>query len=186
MNSFLGTVRTTDRREFLQMGIAAAAVPISAGFLLEKKVSKRTLCRKISVRPRDRYALLAGLAIGPRSVHACVGGSGQALDLKSDPAPSPGPADPDVPSTSIDALRSPLRIVLTPAGRLLVSDPVARSVFTVDPVTHVSRNPHKKHERIEATRSARVGRISESTSPWRAWSSDWSRSGRASVTRKTS
>lgn len=107
------------------------------------------------MRPLATYILVAGLAVGVISVGACVGDEEDLVtdtasfakkgcpnpDHKKcpDPPPEPptGPAEPDFPSTSLDALHTPLRMALTPAGRLLVSDPVARSVFTVDPVTRL-------------------------------------------------
>ena len=110
------------------------------------------------MRPISRYILLASFAVGLASIGACVGDekdlvtdSGQAAFDKKDcpfpghkkcppeppPEPPPGPVEPDFPPTTIDAMRFPLRMALTPAGRLLVSDPVARSVFTVDPVTRL-------------------------------------------------
>lgn len=100
------------------------------------------------MRPIAKHTLLVGLLIGLVSVGACTGDDDK--DLVTDSAsfakkecpnpkkcPPPGPAEPDFPGTAIDAMRSPLRMALTPAGRLLVSDPVAKSVFTVDPVTRL-------------------------------------------------
>ncbi len=106
------------------------------------------------MRPIAKHTLLAGLLIGLVSVGACVGEddrdrvTDQASFAKNDcpypghkkcdnPEPPTGPDEPDFPSTSVDALHTPLRLALTPAGRLLVSDPVAKSVFTVDPVTRL-------------------------------------------------
>ena len=109
------------------------------------------------MRPLATYIVVAGLTVGVISAGACVGdkkdlvtNADRASFAKKDcpnpdhkkcpdppPEPPTGPAEPDFPSTSIDALHSPLRMALTPAGRLLVSDPVARSVFTVDPVTRL-------------------------------------------------
>lgn len=106
------------------------------------------------MRPIAKHTLLAGLLIGLVSVGACVGEddrdrvTDQASFAKDcpypghkkcsdNPEPPTGPDEPDFPSTSVDALHTPLRMALTPAGRLLVSDPQARKVFTVDPVTRL-------------------------------------------------
>ena len=53
------------------------------------------------------------------------------------PEPPPGPVEPDFPGAAFDALRGPLRMALTPAGRLLVSDSRAKKIFTVDPTTRL-------------------------------------------------
>ena len=101
------------------------------------------------------HVAVLGLAIGLVSLGACgtdeddlVMGDEQAAFAKKDcpnpkkcpeppPEPPGEPTEPDFPGTSLDALHSPLRMALTPAGRLLVSDPVAKAVFTVDPVTRL-------------------------------------------------
>jgi len=103
------------------------------------------------MRPIARYSLLAAFVVGLTSFGACVG---EDKDFATDTAsfakkncPNPGhkkcpeppgePVEPDFPATTLDAMRSPLRMALTPAGRLLVSDPRARKVFTVDPVSRL-------------------------------------------------
>ncbi|MFC1531417.1 hypothetical protein ACFL5T_04160 [Gemmatimonadota bacterium] len=53
------------------------------------------------------------------------------------PPPPSGPVEPDFPGAAFDALKAPLRMALTPAGRLLVSDARAKKIFTVDPVTRL-------------------------------------------------
>jgi DNA-binding beta-propeller fold protein YncE len=53
------------------------------------------------------------------------------------PEPPTGPVEPDFPGAAFDALRGPLRMALTPAGRLLVSDSRAKKIFTVDPTTRL-------------------------------------------------
>ncbi len=53
------------------------------------------------------------------------------------PEPPPGPVEPDFPAAAFDAMKAPLRMALTPAGRLLVSDGQARKIFTVDPTTRL-------------------------------------------------
>lgn len=102
-----------------------------------------------------RYSVLAALVVGLTSVGACVVEDEKDLvtdtvsfarkdcpnpnhkKCPDDPEPPGEPTEPDFPGTTIDAMKAPLRMALTPAGRLLVSDPKAGKVFTVDPVTRL-------------------------------------------------
>ncbi len=47
------------------------------------------------------------------------------------------PPEPSFPGTAFEAIEGPLRMALTPAGRLLVSDARAQAIFTVDPATRL-------------------------------------------------
>ena len=59
---------------------------------------------------------------------------GECLEPPPPPPPPPdGTVEPDLPGVGTDALHTPMRMVGTPEGRILVVDPKARMILRVDP-----------------------------------------------------